>query len=161
PLPVLPGVYGAPMMSTLYSSAALGLPAVPTNILHLGGEDSSGIMHVLFPIVDAAFPVALLKSGIFSALDLTTVPGNFYTGGGGMMGGEVMVMVPPQLGPGPITITDGGVLHIVPGGGALTFPNLLRVSNGPDARASVITVDPGVAATVTGAGFAPFVGALE
>src|SRR5207248_7886930 len=126
---------GTTLASSLYTTVSAPGPAVATNIFHLGGEASAGVMTVGFPITnnpgpDMAFgtaddvPVALLKSGLGSVLDLTTSPGVFCSGGIGIMGGELWVNAPPQLGlpgpgpVGPVVIADGGTLHIVPGGPA-------------------------------------------
>ena len=149
PIPVLPGIYGATLQSTLYQSMAVAPAPVPTNILHLGGENSTGTMVPGFPINNnGATPVALLKSGVDSVLDLTTIAANGYTGGTGILGGELRVTNNPQLGPpnGALVIADGGILHIVaPPGPPVTvpFPRVLRVANGPEARASIVNVDFG------------------
>jgi autotransporter-associated beta strand protein len=150
-LPAIPATaYGAAIPSELYQSKSAPLAPIATHILSLGGEHSAGTMTVVFPIANVAgVPVALLKSGIGSVLDLTALPGaNTATGGTGIMGGEVKVDLPTQLGPAAIVITDGGILHVAPGGGAaVPFTQILRVANGPQLRGSVVNVDAGVFAT--------------
>jgi len=151
-LPALPFLtsFGALIPSTLYSSKSVAAPAINTQILHLGGENSAGTMSLTFPILDyGGNPTALLKSGINSTLDLTAEPGvNTATGGTGIMGGTVKVNASTQLGPNAITIADGGILHIVPGGPApVAFTQILRVANGPQLRGSIVSVDTGVTAT--------------
>jgi autotransporter-associated beta strand protein len=154
-IPALPGIYGAALPSTLYESKFLPAAPIATNILHFGGEISAGTMTVTFPIVDnGAVPVALMKSGIHSTLDLTALPAaNTATGGTGIMGGTIGVNKPTQLGPGAITIADGGILHVVPGGPPIVgFTQMLRVANGPGRRGSIVKVDAGVTASFTGGG---------
>ncbi|MGD0461025.1 MAG: PEP-CTERM sorting domain-containing protein [Tepidisphaeraceae bacterium] len=149
-LPAIPGTYGAAIPSTLYESDFLPAAPVPTDILHLGGENSLGTMTVAFPITDSGpTPVALIKSGINSVLDLTAMPGaNTATGGTGIMGGAVAVNAPTQLGPAVVTIADGGILHVKAGGPSpVAFTQILRVANGPGRRGSVVNVDAGVTAT--------------
>ena len=105
-----------------------GHPAgVQTNLLHLGGEFSSGVMTKsnLWTIADNAgtlafMPVALVKSGINSTLDLSAGGQNTYTGGTSIIGGTIVVSSSNQLGgnvaqgiaPGPIMIANGGQLRI-------------------------------------------------
>jgi hypothetical protein len=151
-LPAVPGSYGATLSSTLYESAFLAAAPVPTSILHFGGEYSSGTITTGFPIADVVFPVALLKSGIGSTLDLTAGPlVNPYSGGTGIMGGTVMINASGELGTSAIAITDGGVLHVVPGGPPMVpFPQILKVNNGPQRRGSVVNVDPGIIASFAG-----------
>jgi hypothetical protein len=143
-VPGLPGVYGAPMASSLYQSVTIPAAPVATNILHFGGEDSAGVMVAGFPITDnfaTGTPVALIKSGVNSTLDLTATAVNPYTGGTGIMGGAVIANSPAQLGTGAIVIADGGYLAISPGPpGPLLFPQVLRVANGPQRRSSLISV---------------------
>jgi hypothetical protein len=165
-LPMVPGVYGAPLISTLYQPAAAPPAPMPTNILHLGGEFSGpGATVVMFPIADAAFPVALIKSGNESVLDLTGVPAHPYSGGTSIAGGEVLVNAGPQLGMGAIVIGDGGILHVVapPAPGTpVIFDQPLRVANGPLRRSSIVEVDLGELAVFTGALAVPFgTGAIE
>ena len=151
-MPALPFLasFGALIPSTLYSSKSVAAPAINTQILHLGGENSSGTMTLNFPILDyGGNPTALLKSGINSTLDLTAEPGaNAATGGTGILGGTVKVNASTQLSPAAIVITDGGILHIVPGGPSpVAFNQILRVANGPQLRGSIVSVDTGVIAT--------------
>ncbi|MGA2443050.1 MAG: hypothetical protein ABSH08_19020, partial [Tepidisphaeraceae bacterium] len=152
-LPGLPGVgFGAVIQSELYQSKSAPLVPVPTHILNLGGENSAGTMRVTFAINDiGAVPLALLKSGINSTLDLTSLLGaNTATGGTGIMGGTVKVSAGTQLGPAAITIADGGILHIVSipaGPPAVGFSQILRVANGPQRRGSIVSVDAGITAT--------------
>ena len=116
------GVYGAPITSSLVIPAG-----VQTNLLHLGGEFSSGVMTKsnLWTIADNAgtlafMPVALVKSGINSTLDLSAGGQNTYTGGTSIIGGTIVVSSSNQLGgnvaqgiaPGPIMIANGGQLRI-------------------------------------------------
>ena len=165
PIPALPGTYGTTFPSTLYTSAFFPGPAVATNILHFGGEYStggagSGAIKPFFVITNnGATPVALIKSGLDSTLDMTANPGNPYTGGTAILGGEVLVNMPGQLGAGGpgtpvISIADGGLLHVIAGGPpTIAFPHVLRVSNGVSARASRVAVDGGLTADFSGATF--------
>jgi len=153
-IPVLPGVYGATKASTLYTTIAAGGGAIATNILHFGGEYSAGTMTVTMPGItnNGATPVALLKSGIGSILNLTALPAaSTYTGGTGIMGGEVLVNGATQMGPASVVIADGGILHVsMPvGPPTVSFAQPLRVANGVGARASQVNVDAGVTATFT------------
>jgi hypothetical protein len=163
PIPALPGAYGAPLGSQLYTSAGFPGAAVATNILHFGGEYSTGgigagAITPFFPIVNnGGTPVALIKSGVDSTLDMTAPgPVHTYTGGTAILGGEILINNSTQLSsagaPGAIVIADGGTLHLGGGGfgGAgppvVPFMQLLRVSNGVGARSSRLNVDAGLIA---------------
>jgi hypothetical protein len=139
------------MPSTLYQSINLPLAPIASSILHLGGEYSAGVMVMPVPVGDnpiLGVPVALLKSGNGSILDLTGAPGHPHTGGTGILGGEIMVNMPAQLGPAAVAISDGGILHVVAGGPpVVAFGNILRVANGSERRSSIVNVDPGIVAT--------------
>jgi autotransporter-associated beta strand protein len=147
--------YSVYPLSTLYQSRIAAPNPLATFILHLGGEYSSGTMTLNWQITDqidnrtpppVTTPVALVKSGIYSTLDLTGAPaaGNTYTGGTAILGGEIKINKANQLGPGPIVVADSGILHIVPPvGPALQFNQILRVANGPFARSSQVQVDGG------------------
>jgi autotransporter-associated beta strand protein len=151
-LPAIPyASFGPLIQSELYQSDSAPLAPVGTHILHLGGENSTGTMTVTFRIKDiGGVPLALLKSGINSTLDLTSEPGaNTATGGTGIMGGTVKVNASTQLSEAAIVITDGGILHIVAipaGPGVVAFNQILRVANGPQRRGSIVSVDAGVTA---------------
>lgn len=154
-VPILPGVYGVPLTSNLYQSTVLPAAPINTNILHLGGEDSAGVMTVGFPIMDnLATPVALIKSGVNSVLDLTTVGIHPYSGGTGIMGGTIQFNSSAQLGKGAIVIADGGALAVAPGTppGTVVFTQTFRVANGIQRRSGVVdTATPGNIVQFTGA----------
>jgi hypothetical protein len=168
------GTYFMPLNSFLWWDESLGgsESARPTNLLHLGGEYSQGIMKMGISCSitnQGSSDVALVKSGIYSTLDLSTGPGagNTYTGGTAIIGGELIVSDSIQVcgnpnNPvgGPILIANGGVLHVTD---TTTFANCLRlVTNGtPDTNigmsrmttlcnGSVVEVDADETATFTG-----------
>ncbi|MGA2796425.1 MAG: PEP-CTERM sorting domain-containing protein, partial [Thermoguttaceae bacterium] len=168
------GTYGMPLNSFLWWSEKYGGSeySVPTNLLHLGGEYSQGTMKFAAncSITDnVPIPVALVKSGLYSTLDLSTNPGaiNTYTGGTAIIGGELIVSDSKQvcgdrtiLTGGPILIANGGVLHVTD---TTTFDNCLRIATRgtPDTdigmsrmttlcNGSVIQVDDNYIATFTG-----------
>jgi hypothetical protein len=126
-----------------------------TYLLHLGGEYSEGTMTVAptFVITDnVATPVALVKSGTGSILDLTACPMNTYTGGTAIIGGKVIVSEPNQVGTGPILVANGGRLHVTESG---TYGNTLRfITEGTPSQlmcnGSVVEVDESRTATFTG-----------
>ena len=153
-LNALPGSYGDGINSELYQTELPAAAPVATAILHLGGENSSGTMTTTFAITDTVIaaknvPVALLKSGINSILNLTASPANTYTGGTGILGGAIVINKDNELGPAPVTITEGGILHVT-GGGVINFPQILKVANGAHAEGSVVDVDAGTALNLTG-----------
>ncbi len=166
------GTYGMPLNSYLWWSEKYGGSeySVPTNILHLGGEYSQGKMTMGCTITDwGSTPVALVKSGIYSTLDLSTdlTINNTYTGGTAIIGGELTVSAARQVAGdpsnpvgGPILIANGGVLHVTD---TATFTNCLRfiTRDTPDTNigmsrmttlcnGSVIQVDGNYIATFTG-----------
>jgi autotransporter-associated beta strand protein len=150
-LPAIPYASFGKVQSELYQSDSALLAPVATDVLNLGGENSAGTMTLTFHLKNiGGVPLALLKSGINSTLDLTSEPGvNAATGGTGIMGGTVQVNAPTQLSPAAITIADGGILHIVtnPADPTIAFNQILRVANGPQRRGSIVSVDAGVTAT--------------
>ena len=142
----LPGVWGAQLNSTLANSAGL-----MTNILHLGGEFSSGTMtkanNWIIADINSFKPVALVKSGT-SVLDLSSGGQNTYTGGTSILGGQVQVSDPSQLGSGPIFLSNAGTLHLV-GTESPTFNQTLKLYGGPLNGAGVIRVNSELSAKFT------------
>ncbi len=135
----LPGNWGDTLNSTLNPAAA-----GPTNILHLGGEFSSGTMtkNNNWIIADRALfniPVALVKSGP-SILDLSPGGANTYSGGTSILGGEIKVSDSNQLGSGPIFLTNAGTLHVV-GPTSSTFNQTLKLYGGATSGAGLVQVD--------------------
>ena len=153
-LAALPGAYGGTLNSELYQTVLPAPNAVATNILHFGGEYSAGTITTTFAITDnlggpAPVPVALLKSGINSILDLTHGPVNTYSGGTGIMGGAIDINNDSDLGPAPVTITDGGILNVI-GGAPFNFNQVLKVANGPQGEGSVVNIVGGDIVSLNG-----------
>ncbi|MGA2060818.1 MAG: autotransporter-associated beta strand repeat-containing protein, partial [Thermoguttaceae bacterium] len=134
----LPGNWGTTLLSTLANPAG-----APTNILHLGGEYSSGTMtktiNWIIADINPNSPVALVKSGP-SVLDLSQGGANTYSGGTSILGGEIKVSDSNQLGSGPIFLTNAGTLH-VNAAVAVTFNQTLKLYGGPTSGADLVQVD--------------------
>lgn len=129
----VPGTYGTPITSNLN-------PLVPAivNVLGLGGEYSTGTMTTTFQITDnQGIPVLLYKAGKNSKLDLTQTPqlpgqpGNSYTGGTIIAGGEIIVNDPFQLNAASL-MNPGGPIAILNGGACtLSLAALATLSKNP------------------------------
>ena len=145
-LTALPGVYGATLNSTL----ANPLGAL-TNILHLGGDYSSGTMTKtndwIIADINGFSPVALVKSGP-SVLDLSQGGANTYSGGTSILGGQIQVSDASQLGSGPIFLTNAGTLHVI-GTASPTFNQTLKLYGGPLNGPGVVMVNSYLSATFT------------
>ena len=142
----LPGVY----RNTLTSTLGNPLFAAATNILHLGGEYSSGTMTkasnwIIADRINPNHPVALVKSGT-SVLDLSSGGQNTYSGGTSILGGQVKVSDANQLGSGPIFLTNAGTLHVTAN---TIFNQTLALYGGPTSGAGVVRVNLGFSATFT------------
>ncbi|MGD0654565.1 MAG: autotransporter-associated beta strand repeat-containing protein [Thermoguttaceae bacterium] len=142
----LPGAYRNTLISTLGNP----LFAAATNILHLGGEYSSGTMTkasnwIIADRINPNHPVALVKSGT-SVLDLSSGGQNTYSGGTSILGGQVKVSDANQLGSGPIFLTNAGTLHVTAN---TIFNQTLALYGGPTSGAGVVRVNLGFSATFT------------
>jgi autotransporter-associated beta strand protein len=142
----LPGVYRTKLNSTL----ANPLFVTATNILHLGGEYSSGTMTkasnwIIADRINPNVPVALVKSGT-SVLDLSSGGQNTYSGGTSILGGQIRVSDANQLGSGPIFLTNAGTLHVK---ASTIFNQTLALYGGPLNGAGVVRVNFGFSATFT------------
>jgi autotransporter-associated beta strand protein len=157
----VPGIYGYTRKSDLVDP---GRPQ-PVNVLGLGGEYSAGVMTSRFRITDnneELHPVLLYKAGKNSVLDLrqTPAPGNSYTGGTIIAGGEIRINDSSQLSAGspaqhggPIAILNGGLLRVTAGGQNtdVFVPVMINTDGTPDTTrncGSVIEVDAGAAANL-------------
>jgi fibronectin-binding autotransporter adhesin len=147
----LPGVYGTTILSTLAN------PTLPTatNLLHFGGPLSAGNLTLSgFAITNNTVgnlttPVAVVKSGSGSVLDMRSLLSSNYTGGLSILQGSVLVNNANQLGTGRIFITSGGSKLAVEQ--SMTIPNPLR-SEGTQlvAVAAEVNVAANQTATISG-----------
>jgi len=145
----LPGIYGSTVLSTLAN------PTVPTltNLLHVGGTFSSGNMTLNGVSINnnGATPVALVKSGVNSILDLRSLASSNYTGGLSILEGTVLVNNANQLGTGRTYIDfNSSRLRITSN---LTATNPIRARGdrfGNNGSFSTIEVDANQTATFQG-----------
>ncbi|HYE20274.1 MAG TPA: hypothetical protein VEA69_17630 [Tepidisphaeraceae bacterium] len=146
----LPGAYSA---NTIAGPGDYNV--ANAKLLNLGGVHSSGTMTLGggFAIADdGGTPVALVKSGYNSTLDLTTAPagGNGFTGGMYVAGGTVLFNNANQLGAGASgsgqnrIVIDSGILKLAPGSGTVVLNRNVGVRGGGpflDGRPNTAAID--------------------